>query len=244
VLLASLSLGMALLATAPRSPSRPSQKQAQPHAHWALPWRSAPFRRLLIIFMLNGIASAIPATLVLFFVRDRLQTPDAEALFLAAYFAAAAVSVPLWVQAVRRYGLARTWLCGMGLAVAAFAWVLALGSGDRAGFLAVCVASGVALGADLAIPGALLTGIVQRAGHGAHAEGVYVGWWTSATKLNLGLAAGAALPLLSLAGYAPGQRDAQALLALTLAYVLVPCVLKLMAAALLWRWWVVTEVDA
>ena len=38
-----------------------------------------------------------------------------------------------------------------------------------------------------------------------------LGWWNAATKLNLGLAAGAALPLLAAAGYAPGQRDAQAL---------------------------------
>ena len=70
---------------------------------------------------------------------------------------------------------------------------------------------------------------MQRAGHRAGAEGVYVGWWNSATKLNLGLAAGAALPLLALAGYAPGPRDPQALYALSIAYVAVPCALKLMA---------------
>ncbi len=75
----------------------------------------------------------------------------------------------------------------------------------------------------------------------AVAEGVYVGWWNSATKLNLGLAAGTALPLLALAGYAPGQRSAQALLALSIAYVVVPCCLKLMAAALLWRGWIKSE---
>jgi len=82
----------------------------------------------------------------------------------------------------------------------------------------------------------MLTGVLQRSGHGTRLAGVYVGWWNAATKLNLGLAAGLALPLLALAGYAPGQRDAQALQALTLAYVAVPCALKLAAAALLWRW--------
>lgn len=241
VLIATLVVGMALLAGAPRVESR--GVPAQP-IHWALPWRSGPFRGLLAVFMLNGIASAVPATLVLFFVRDRLQLANAQALFLGAYFAAAIVSVPMWVQVVRALGLARAWLCAMGLAVAAFAWVLALGAGDGAGFVAVCIASGVALGADLTIPGALLTGVVQRDGQGARAEGVYVGWWNSATKLNLGLAAGVGLPLLALAGYAPGQRDPQALRALTLAYVAVPCGLKLMAAALLWKWWITTRRDA
>ena len=237
VLAVALVVAVALLAGVPSAPSRPRSSAA----HWTLPWRSAPFRRLLAVFMLNGIASAVPATLVLFFVRDRLQAGHGEALFLGAYFAAAAVSIPLWVRAVRGFGLVRTWLFGMGLAAVAFAWVLTLGAGDSAGFLAVCVASGVAMGADLTVPGALLTGVVQRAGHAAFAEGVYVGWWNSATKLNLGLAAGTALPLLALAGYAPGQRSAQALFALSIAYVGVPCCLKLMAAALLWRGWIKSE---
>ncbi len=235
VLAVALALGMWLLAAAPRGPA----SRELPSAHWALPWQCAPFRGLLAVFMLNGIASTVPATLVLFFVRDRLQAPDSQALFLGAYFAAAALSIPLWIHAVRRFGLARAWLGAMGLAVAAFAWVLTLGAGDTAGFLVVCIASGIALGADLTVPGALLTGVIQRSGHGTAAEGVYVGWWNSATKLNLGLAAGAALPLLALAGYEPGQREAQALQALSLAYVAVPCALKLMAAALLWRRWIV-----
>ena len=50
----------------------------------------------------NGIdsktASAVPATLVLFFIRDRLQAPAWEPAFLGSYFAAAALSMPLWLR--------------------------------------------------------------------------------------------------------------------------------------------------
>ena len=64
-----------------------------------------------------------------------------------------------------------------------------------------------------------------------------LGWWNAATKLNLALAAGIALPLLGLFGYAPGSRDPAALDALMWAYCVLPCVLKLAAAALLyWTW--------
>ena len=38
-------------------------------------------------------------------------------------------------------------------------------------------------------------------------------------------------------GYSPGARDADALTALTLAYCLLPCLLKLLAAGLLWGLW-------
>jgi Na+/melibiose symporter-like transporter len=125
----------------------------------------------------------------------------------------------------------------MGLAVLSFAWAFTLGAGDTLGFLAVCLASGVALGADLALPGALLTGVIQQAGHGGRAEGAYLGWWNFATKLNLALAAGVALPLLSAFGFAPGTRDPAALLALSIAYCLLPCLLKLLAATALWGLW-------
>ncbi len=216
-----------------RSP-QPNAKSAAPDdtgALW-LPLRRPAFRRLLAVFMLNGIASAVPATLVLFFVQDRLQASRSwEPAFLGLYFLCAALSIPLWLRLVRTWGLARSWLAGMGLAIAAFVWTAGLGAGDAAMFLAVCAASGLALGADLALPGALLAGQIQDAGDRGRHEGAYFGWWNFATKLNLALAAGLALPLLGLAGYAPGARDAQALSALTFAYGVLPCVLKLLAAA-------------
>lgn len=228
VLAIALALGVALLAAAPRAtPARVAGGGS------ARPWRDPAFRRLMTVFIVNGIASAVPATLVLFFIRDRLQLPDAQALFLFSYFAAGALSMPLWVRAVAPLGLAGAWLLGMLLAIAAFVGAAALGPGDRSGFLAVCIASGLALGADLALPGALLAGVIQRSEHAGRAEGLYFGWWNFAAKLNLALAAGLALPLLGLAGYVPGQRDAAGLQALTLAYCLLPCALKLIAAALL-----------
>jgi len=110
-------------------------------------------------------------------------------------------------------------------------------------YTAVCVASGIALGADLSLPSALLAGVIQRAGHGERLEGAYFGWWNFATKLNLALAAGIALPLLGAFGYTPGSRDPGALQALSNAYCLLPCLLKLVAGALLWALWIRKEKD-
>jgi glycoside/pentoside/hexuronide:cation symporter, GPH family len=204
---------------------------------WRLPWASRDFRALIALYTLNGVASAIPATLVLFFIRDRLQAGSHEALFLVLYFAAAATSFPLWLRLIERLGLCGSWLAGMVLAVASFVWAATLGAGDVVAFGLVCIGSGMALGADLAAPNALLTGVIQRAGHAQRHEGRYVGWWTAATKLNLALAAGVALPALSALGYQPGAREHEALAALTLAYCALPCVLKSLAALGLWRWW-------
>lgn len=236
VLGAALGLGLWALARAPRPRPPPPSARAVHSSSLALPWRNPAFRALLGVYLLNGVASAVPATLVLFFIRDRLGAPAWEPLFLASYFTAAAASLPLWVKFIARRGLRPAWGAGMVLAVLSFSFAALLGSGDVAAFWAVCVASGLALGADLAAPGALLTGVVQRAGHSGQTEGRYLGWWHFATKLNLALAAGLALPLLGALGYAPGAREPAALQALTLAYCALPCALKLAAAALLWRW--------
>ena len=209
---------------------------AAPVALW-LPWQRPAFRRLLAVFVLNGIASALPATLVLFFIQDRLQAaPGSEAALLATYFVCAALSIPLWLRVVRHVGLARTWLLGMLLSVLAFSAAFVLGAGDTLAFAVVCALSGLALGTDLAVPSALLAGTVADSGDQGAAEGAYFGWWNFATKLNLALAAGLALPLLALVGYVPGSRDAAALHWLSVTYCLLPCALKLIAACALYNY--------
>ena len=199
------------------------------------PWRNPAFRRLMAVFLLNGIASAVPATLILFFVQDRLQAPESmQPLFLGSFFICGALSMPLWLRMVKRFGLARSWLCGMILSICVFLWATRLGTGDTAAFAVVCALSGLALGSDLSLPSALLAGVIADSGHRGRAEGTYFGWWNFATKLNLAMAAGLALPLLSVFGYMPGARDEQALQTLTIAYCLLPCALKTLAAAALY----------
>ena len=242
---ALLALGLWALSTAPLRTAPPHSvpsagdraggKPPRDEKIWALPWRVPAFRALMAVFLLNGVASAVPATLVIFFIQDRLQAPTWEPLFLGSYFAAAGLSMPLWVRAVARFGLLRCWLAGMALAIAAFVWAARLGAGDGPAFVAICLLTGVALGADLAVPSALLAGVIQRAGHALQHEGSYFGWWTCANKLNLALAAGLALPALQALGYAPGARDGAALGALALIYAALPCLLKAGAAALLWH---------
>lgn len=222
-----------------RNPADVASLARHARGSWRVIWRpltQASFRRLLAVFLCNGIASAIPAALMLFFAQDRLQATQPQiAMFLVLYFVSGALSMPAWIRAVRHWGLERAWLGGMLLAVACFGWAAGLQSGQIAAFAMICVFSGVALGADLAVPGALLARLVESHGEQGRSEGAYLGWWNLATKLNLALAAGAALPLLQWGGYSPGTQDVQALQRLAWAYALLPCALKLMAAGLLYQ---------
>jgi Na+/melibiose symporter-like transporter len=236
VLAAGLGLALALLAWAPlppaafEIPARLVNNTAESQAlatRSTAPWRNPAFRSLLRTHLLNATASAVPAALVLFYVRDALKAPGWEPAFLSAYFSCAFAATPLWLRAAKVWGLARAWRAAMLVAVLAFAVVPFIPAGHPLPFLAVCVATGFALGADLAIPGALMTACVQRLA--ADRAGAYAGWWTLVSKLGLALGAGIALPLLGLAGYAPGARAPGAVHALVLTYTALPYALKLSA---------------
>jgi Na+/melibiose symporter-like transporter len=215
-------------APAPRAVAVPARSSL------AVPLRDRTFLALLGVFVANGIASSIPATLVLFFIDDVLKAKGHEGTLLAAYFVAGAAAMPLWVRLSARFGKVRAWRFAMVLSIVAFVWAATLREGDAVAFGIVCIASGIALGADLALPPSLLADVIDRGG-GMRATGAYFGLWTLVTKLNLALAAGLALPLLGGLGYVSGTTDPDAIRALALVYAGLPCVLKIGAIVALSR---------
>jgi GPH family glycoside/pentoside/hexuronide:cation symporter len=241
VFLAALGATVYLLARCAPRPSPAGVPAAGPRSNpfsaFVVPLASGRFRWLLLVFALNAIAPSITATVFQFFVADRLGLAGYVPAFLALYFIAGAVSMPLWMKLATRFSLHVVWLAGMVAAVAAFVWAYWLDAGAVWGFAAICVLSGFAFGADLALPPALLARVIDANGHGSQREGAYFGLWNFVNKLTLAVAGGIALPLLEGLGYVAGSQDAIALSALAFTYAIVPCALKLVAAALLWSAW-------
>lgn len=233
---ATLLAGAAcLLYKAPRPPGAAQAATAAPPrlSELAAPFGQRRFRALFLVLMVNGVAASIPATLFLFFAEDRLKLGANAGLFLLLYFASAAASMAAWPLAARRLGEARAWVASMLSTAAVFVWAYWLGPGDAVSFGVICAISGLALGADLALPPALLAGVIASAGDSGRREAAYFGVWNWGVQMTLALAAGVALPVLEWLGYLPGTQ--QGLGALSFAYALLPCCLKLIAAALLWR---------
>jgi glycoside/pentoside/hexuronide:cation symporter, GPH family len=219
-------------------PRRVTTATAKPFSAVSKVISDQSFLWLIGIFALNGIASAIPATLVLFFVQDVVGAPNQAPMFLASYFLAGAVGMPLWAWLARIAGLKNTWLLGMLFSVFAFAGAMTLERGSVHLYHGICIVTGLALGADLAMPPALLASLIaarrQQTSNEEQGEAAYFGVWNLVTKLNLAIAAGLGLPLLQALGYVPGGANAtQNTLALSLVYAALPCLLKLMAGAAL-----------
>jgi glycoside/pentoside/hexuronide:cation symporter, GPH family len=230
-----LILGTILLS--PRAQVRTQAVEENAVKNMTLPLKNAHFRRLLIVFMFNGIAASIPATLVLFFIEDVIKAPKMAPALLVAYFVAAAASLPLWVWLSAKMGKGRAWFVGMILSIIAFVWAFNLGAGDVTAFMVICVLSGIGFGADMALPPSILADVIdedEKRGLGRN-EGAYFGLWNFVTKMNLAIAGFAALTALGMLGYvSKGDNTAQALTALAATYALLPCALKLCAGAAIW----------
>ena len=192
-------------------------------------------RRFYGIYFISNFASAIPAVLVLFYIRDRLAAETWTGLFLLVYFLSGAVSMPVWQRVARRVGTARAWGTSMVVAVITFVWAFSLGAGDIVPFVIVCVLSGAALGADLSLPPALLADRIDHVEDQAIASRYFSGAAFFA-KASFALATGLTLPMLDALGYVPGQPAvAEIGIYLSGVYALVPCAIKITAAVWLFR---------
>ena len=186
--------------------------------------------RLLVLALVNSLPVAITSTLFLFFVEDRLQLPGMAGPLLTLFFLSAGLSVPLWTRVSQRLGAKRTLLISMPMAIAGFVGAAFLGQGDMIGFAVICVAAGAALGSDTVLLPAMFSVALTKAGLKAS---LAFGIWAFAGKLGLALAAFIVMPLLQWNGFQPGQvNTAQALTTLSVAYAVIPCVLKLGSLAL------------
>ena len=194
-----------------------------------------PDRRFFGVCFLTYLASSIPGVMVLFFIHDYLGAENLSGLFLFLYFVAGAALMAVWVKLADRIGKERAWLVSMLLAVATFIWAFFLQPGDIVAYGIICVLSGMALGADLALPPSILADRVTRQKTESEATQYYA-LIAFIPKVAVAIASGTSFIILDHFGFvAASQNSPEAMQALITLYALVPCVIKLVAAYSLWR---------
>jgi GPH family glycoside/pentoside/hexuronide:cation symporter len=105
----------------------------------------------------------------------------------------------------------------------------------------ICLISGIALGADLALPPSILADNIHQSSAQDNTATQF-SILTLLSKAALALASAIAFPLLDAAGFTPAlSNSSSALLSLSIAYALIPCVIKLLAAALMYRLFIKTK---
>jgi GPH family glycoside/pentoside/hexuronide:cation symporter len=200
-----------------------------------LPILIGPDRHFFGVCFLTHLAAALPGVMVIFFIRDYLGAENLTGLFLFLYFVAGAALMIIWVKVANKIGKERAWLVSMLLAIATFIWAYFLQPGDVIAYGIICVLSGMALGADLALPPAILADRVTRQKTESEATQYYA-LIAFIPKMAIAIASGAAFLLLDRIGFVVGGENSDEVMhGLIILYALVPCIIKLVAAIYLWR---------
>lgn len=214
----------------------PAPAPFRPAAHdWRGITGNGLFMRLLFAWFINGLANGIPAVLFPLFCLYVLGVSDeTRNLLLAVYFTSAVAGIPFWLWYSRKVGKHRSWCRAMLLTCPAFMVAAALGPGDTLVFAAVCVLTGLCLGADLALPPAIQADVADwdRLRFRRNRTAGLFSLWNMGSKLALAAAAGLALPLSGLLDLDTATRTTTDARLLALIYALLPCVIKVVAILL------------
>lgn len=191
-------------------------------------------RLFFLTYLLTQIAASLPAVLIIFFVRDYLNAERYTGLFLFLYFVSGAALMQLWFILSKRLDKYRAWLVSMLLSVAVFIWVIFLTPGDVVSYGIICMLSGFALGADLALPASIIADRINARKAQSRAT-QYYGVMAFIPKLALAIASGCAFLILDSVGFVVATTNTEsAMQTLLMLYGLAPCIIKFLAAICLW----------
>lgn len=191
--------------------------------------------RILALYALVGLADASAAGTFVFFVERAIGLDRMAGLLMLIQALVALMALPVWLAVSRRLGKHGTLLLvfAWNALLAPVALLLPVGSvWMLGGFL--CLRS-LSWGADYMLLRALVADIAGRNGQGdsASRSGSYYALFNVTLKLAAGLGIGAALWILSAAGFsAAGPSDATALEAVRLVYALPSCLAGLLGVAI------------
>jgi glycoside/pentoside/hexuronide:cation symporter, GPH family len=200
------------------------------------PLKNRLFRRLLLVFIVNGAALGVAVTVMLFYVDHVLKGTNMHAgMILLTYFFSGAASVPLWLLLSRRLGKAGAWFVGMILTMMVMCAAFFIGPGDFHWFMAISVVTGIGLGADYGLPPSILADVINSSegGDTRGKTGTYFGLWALATKLATAIGAAGSLPVAAALGFNPA-RGHYSSFALIIVYIALPLAIKVIAAILIW----------
>ena len=181
-------------------------------------------------YFLNNLANALPATLFLLFIELVIEEKDSSGLILILYFLSGVIALPFWNKISKIFGKKKAWVSSIILASSAFIFVPFLESGDLLAFLIISLISGLSLGADMALPTAIQSDLVQKTKtFQNNISGLLFGIWTMITKLSLALAVASSFIILGIFDFEANNPSSESLIVLSLLYGLIPVCLKITA---------------
>ena len=195
-------------------------------------------RKLLFSHFINGLANGLPPALFVFYVNSVLKSPEFTGILLFLYFLGALVGVPLWIFISNKLDKHRVWCYAMIYSCFVFIFVLFLKEYDLIFFAIICILSGLALSADLAIPSSIQADIIdlEYLKTGKRLTGQFFAFWGLISKAAIAISTGMALILLDIIGFKSDENNGKNILfAVSFIYAGLPIILKMFSIYLMWN---------
>ena len=195
-------------------------------------------RKLLFSHFINGLANGLPPALFVFYVNSVLKSPEFTGILLFLYFLGALVGVPLWIFISNKLDKHRVWCYAMIYSCFIFIFVLFLEEYDLIFFAIICILSGLALSADLAIPSSIQADIIdlEYLKTGKRLTGQFFAFWGLVSKAAIAISTGMALILLDIIGFKSDENNGKnVLFAVSFIYAGLPIILKMLSIYLMWN---------
>ena len=195
-------------------------------------------RKLLFSHFINGLANGLPPALFVFYVNSVLKSPEFTGILLFLYFLGALVGVPLWIFISNKLDKHRVWCYAMVYSCFIFIFVLFLKEYDLIFFAIICILSGLALSADLAIPSSIQADIIdlEYLKTGKRLTGQFFAFWGLVSKAAIAISTGMALILLDIIGFKSDENNGKNILfAVSFIYAGLPIILKMFSIYLMWN---------
>ena len=195
-------------------------------------------RKLLLSHFINGLANGLPPALFVFYVNSVLKSPEFTGILLFLYFLGALVGVPLWIFISNKLDKHRVWCYAMIYSCFIFIFVLFLKEYDLIFFAIICILSGLALSADLAIPSSIQADIIdlEYLKTGKRLTGQFFAFWGLVSKAAIAISTGMALILLDIIGFKSDENNGKNILfAVSFIYAGLPIILKMFSIYLMWN---------
>ncbi|MEQ8266554.1 MAG: MFS transporter [Parvibaculum sp.] len=201
-----------------------------------------PFLRFLSAFLINGLAAGMNGVMLYIYIDSYLKLGDKMPYVLGAGVLLGLGGLPVWYAVMQKIGKHKAWSLSLSLAGASVLMPAFLVPGPEAFLpymLMFCVLV-LCSGAGLVAPYSILADVVDYDSlrSGTQRAGAYFALFLLFVKANVALGGAIAFALLAAFGYDPAlaDNDATAVWGLKAAYAVIPSLLFIASAALLWTY--------
>jgi len=213
-------------------------------------WRNGPFKRLLLGFVLSSTGLSIVMPLYIFFVEFIVEEPPEHVPYMVLISSLTAfIGIPFWVWLSKHIGKHRAWIGGFLVVAAVSPMYLFLGPGDFWWMTPGIVIIGIGTGSFAALPNSMKADVIDldTARSRENRAAFFFSAWSLVTKLASSLGGWLALQALALVGFDASngaQNTPEALMGLRVTFAVLPALIFVAAAFVMWSYPITRERQA